>query len=310
MPTGRRTARSSRRGFLCRAAAASAGIAGWGLLPGCAEKAEGPAFRISLAQWSFHRELFGGEMDNLEFAHRAASLGLFAVEYVNQFFMDRAGDDRYFQRMKDRSDSAGVRNLLIMCDGQGAVGDPDPVARARVVDSHHKWIEAATLLGCRAIRVNAESRGDYAEQQALAADGLRRLCELADGYRMDVLVENHGGLSSDGAWLAGVMEKVDHPRIGTLPDFGNFRISAEEEYDRYRGVEELMPWARAVSAKSYAFDAAGNETTIDYERMMDIVLAAGYDGYVGIEFEGSGSAEQGVRRTKALLERIRDRRQA
>jgi len=121
-----------------------------------------------------------------------------------------------------------------------------------------------------------------------------------------VIVENHGGLSSNGAWLASVIRAVDHPRCGTLPDFGNFRVSADEWYDRYQGVAELMPFAKAVSAKSYDFDERGEETTIDYRRMLGIVTGAGFNSWIGIEYEGNRLPErEGIARTKALLEKIR-----
>ena len=100
---------------------------------------------------------------------------------------------------------------------------------------------------------------------------------------------------------------VDHPRCGTLPDFGNFRITREEEYDRYQGVKELMTYAKGVSAKSHDFDEQGNETRTDYARMMKIVLDAGYRGYVGIEYEGNRLSEpEGIKATKVLLERVRE----
>ena len=188
-----------------------------------------------------------------------------------------------------------------MCDGEGNLGDPDPVKRMLAVENHRTWVEAARVLGCASIRVNAASAGTFEEQQRLAADGLRRLCELADPSDINVIVENHGGLSSHGDWLAGVMRLVDHPRCGTLPDFGNFY-----EYDRYQGVADLMPFARAVSAKSHDFDAEGNETTKDFRRLMRTVLEAGYRGWVGIEYEGDRLPErEGIRLTKELLERIR-----
>jgi L-ribulose-5-phosphate 3-epimerase len=264
-------------------------------------------FSISLAQWSLHKALYTRKLDNLDFAATAKNkFDIDAIEYVNQFFKDKANDDGYLTQMKKRADDLGVRSVLIMCDGEGRLGDPDDAARKQAVENHHKWVKAAKFLGCHAIRVNAASEGGYEEQQKLAADGLRRLCEFADTHGLNVLVENHGGLSSNGQWLAGVMELIDHDRAGTLPDFGNFRIKQGEWYDRYRGVEELMPYAKAVSAKSYAFDDAGNETEINYRRMMKIVLAAGYHGHVGIEYEGSQLSEmEGIAATKALLERVR-----
>jgi len=265
-----------------------------------------PQFQISLAEWSLHRTIRAGDLDPLDFApFTRATFGLDAVEHVNQFFIDRGGDDAYFREMRRRADDAGVRSLLIMCDLEGALGAADEGDRLRAVENHRKWLDAAALLGCHSIRVNAESEGPRDQQLRLAADGLRRLCEVAEPYGLNVLVENHGGLSSDGAWLADVMRRVDHPLIGTLPDFGNFTIAPGEEYDRYEGVRQLMPWARAVSAKSYAFDEHGREMTIDYERMMRIVRDAGYDGYIGIEYEGDRlSEEAGVRATMMLLRRM------
>ena len=292
----------------------------------------GPLYRISLAEWSYYRELFGpalstladdsfgdvlqtdprslyqGELDHLDFPARARSHGIEAVEYVNTFFFDRARDEEYLAELKMRCDGEGVTSLLIMCDAEGDIGAPDAAARAQSVENHHKWVEAAAFLGCHSVRVNAASAGSFEEQQKLASDGLRSLCEYADGYNVDVLVENHGYLSSNGQWLAGTIAMVDHPRVGTLPDFGNFRVSddPEEWYDRYQGVTELMPYARAVSAKSYDFDEAGDETTIDYEQMMRIVLDASYRGWVGIEFEGRMAADEGIVKTRELLERLRE----
>ncbi len=264
-------------------------------------------FSISLAQWSLHKALYSRAMDNLDFAATAKDkFGIDAIEYVNQFFKDKAKDTDYLAQMKQRADDLDVTSVLIMCDGEGRLGDPDDTARKQAVENHYKWVEAAKFLGCHSIRVNAASEGGYEEQQKLAADGLRRLCEFADTHGLNVLVENHGGLSSNGAWLAGVMQLVGHDRVGTLPDFGNFRIKDDDWYDKYQGVQELMPYAKAVSAKSHVFDEAGNESEIDYLRMMKIVLDAGYHGYVGIEYEGSQLGEmEGIAATKALLERVR-----
>ena len=264
-----------------------------------------PWFRISLAEWSLHRTLFAGTMSNLDFPGRARELGFAGVEYVNSFFKDKAKDYGYLGELRRRCDALGVTSLLIMCDGEGRLGDPDDAARSQAVENHYRWVDAARFLGCHSIRVNAASAGARAEQEALAADGLRRLTEHAAEHDLNVIVENHGGLSSDGSWLAAVMARVDHPRCGTLPDFGNFRIEGETWYDRYQGVEELMPYAKAVSAKSHGFDAQGLETGTDYPRMLRIVRDAGYRAWVGVEFEGEGDEVAGILATKALLERVR-----
>lgn len=276
-----------------------------------------PVYQISLAQWSLHRALRAGEVDALDFPRIARrDFDIAAVEYVNQFYVDQGQDLEYLRRLKAVADGEGVRSLLIMCDGEGALGDPGLPLRRLAVENHRKWLEAAQLLGCHSIRVNAKSDSalEADEQQLLVADGLHSLCEVADEFGIDVLVENHGGFSSNGGWLAGLIELADHPRAGTLPDFGNFLMEPDPEdpaggrwYDRYRGVRELMPWARAVSAKSHHFDDQGNETATDYTRMMKIVLDAGYRGWVGIEYEGAAFGEwEGIRATKRLLERVRE----
>jgi sugar phosphate isomerase/epimerase len=260
-------------------------------------------FTISLAEWSLHKTIFDGKLDNLDFPKAARrEFGIDAVEYVNQFFKDKARDDDYIAELAKRSADEGVTNVLVMCDGLGDLGDADDKARTQAIENHFPWVEAAKRLGCHSIRVNAASKGSFAEQQKLAADGLARLAEFAGQLGMNVIVENHGGLSSNGEWLAGVMKLVNRPNCGTLPDFGNFH-----DYDRYRGVEELMPFAKGVSAKSHEFDDAGNEVRTDYDRMLRLVLAAGYRGWVGIEYEGTALPEaDGIRATKKLLERVRD----
>ncbi|MBT8396049.1 MAG: sugar phosphate isomerase/epimerase [Gemmatimonadetes bacterium] len=308
--------RISRRSFLAGAAVAlpaaySFTLSGCGPGPAPDESGDSDSldslFRISLAEWSLHRALNAGELDNLEFPRVAKEeYGIDGVEYVNSFFKDKAEDFTYLADLKTRCDGLGVTSVLIMCDGEGAIGDPDEAARTQAVENHFRWVEAARYLGCHSIRVNAQSQGTPEEQRDLAADGLRRLSEFADGREINVVVENHGGLSSNGAWLSSVMRAVDHPRCGTLPDFGNFNIGGGETYDRYLGIEELMAFAKAVSAKSHIFDAEGNEAEMDFTRIMRSVLQAGYRGWVGIEYEGSEHSEpEGIRLTKALLERVR-----
>ncbi len=273
-----------------------------------------PLFPISLAQWSLHRTIRAGRLDALAFAAYAKTeFGLEAVEYVNQFFADKSGDQAFLAELRQRAEDASVKSLLIMIDGEGAIGDADEAARAKSIENHKPWVDAAKTLGCHSIRVNAESSGSYQEQQQRAADGLSRLLEYAAPQEINVIVENHGGLSSNGAWLAGVMKRVNHPRCGTLPDFGNFCFdwSRQNEpdawYDRYKGVEEMMPFAKAVSAKSHDFDEHGNETKTDFRRMMRLVLAAGYRGHVGIEYEGERLGEvEGIRATQRLLETVRE----
>jgi sugar phosphate isomerase/epimerase len=294
----------SRRTFVASAALAATAPA-W-------TRSRDPLYKISLAEWSLNKQIKAGDLDHLDFARTAREqFDIDAVEYVNTLF-GSAPSDAYVAEMKKRADDHAVSSLLIMCDAEGDLGDPSEANRTKAVGNHHKWAAAAVTLGCHSIRVNAASKGTYEEQQKLAADGLRRLVEYCEPLALNVIVENHGGLSSNGQWLAGTITLVGHPRCGTLPDFGNFCLDSTRKddpaqwYDRYKGVAELMPYAKAVSAKSEDFDEHGNETHTDYARMMRIVVDAGYRGHLGIEFEGKTlSAHDGIIATKRLLERVR-----
>lgn len=314
--------RLNRREFIKKTAAITGGLAFTKLNSSMLTKADQPLpFKISLAEWSLHRTIRKGDLDHLDFVAIAKNeFGIDAIEYVNSFFFEKAQDRSYLKEMRSRCDDLGVKSLLIMCDNEGNLGDPDEAKRMEAVENHYKWAEAAKYLGCHSIRVNARSSdyapgswpenakklNSYENQLLLAADGLRKLTEFGDTIGINTIVENHGGLSSNGKWLAEVMEKVDHPRVGTLPDFGNFRIEEGEWYDRYQGVQELMPYAKAVSAKSHQFDDDGNEINTDFYKMMNIVLDAGYNGYVGIEYEGSTHSEmEGIRLTHELLKNVR-----
>lgn len=291
---------SSRRHFLASTAAVAT-VASTGSL--FAQGTKGTPFKISLAQWSLNKPLFAKKIDNLDFAKIAKEkFGIEGVEYVNQFFKDKAKDESYLGEMKKRAADVGVTNVLIMIDGEGGLGDKDAAKRTTAVENHYKWVEAAKFLGCHSIRVNAQTNADYEEGKKLAADGLRRLSEYAKPMGINVIVENHGGLSSNGKWLSETIRLTEMANCGTLPDFGNFY-----DYDRYQGVTDLMPLAKAVSAKSYDFDENGNETKIDFRRMMKIVLDAKYHGWVGIEYEGSRlSPDDGIIATKKLLEKCMD----
>ena len=297
-----------RRDFIKQSAAITGGITLTGLgNPIILGSSTTKTFKISLAEWSLHRSLQSRDIDHLDFCSVAKNeFGISAVEYVNSFFFDKAKDLAYLKEMKMRADDLGVKSLLIMCDGEGNLGDPDSNKRTQAVENHYKWAEAAQYLGCHSIRVNARSFGTYDDQIELATDGLRRLTEFCDTLSINTIVENHGGLSSNGKWLSTVMEKVDHPRVGTLPDFGNFQLEEDKWYDRYKGMKEIMPYAKAVSAKSHEFDKHGNETGTNYFKMMEIVLNAGYHGYVGIEYEGNLHSEmEGIQLTLELLKKVR-----
>lgn len=263
-------------------------------------------FQISLAEWSLHQTLFANKLKNLDFPLKAKKdFGIDIVEYVSVFFEGKEKDPAYMKDLKDRTDSEGIQNHLIMVDREGNLGDTDAKARLTAVENHYKWIDAAKYLGCKTIRVNAAGNGTAEEVKTAAIEGLGKLSEYGKKNKINVIVENHGGYSSDGKWLSDVIRQVDSPYCGTLPDFGNFKISEGNLYDRYQGVRELMPFAKGVSAKSHNFNEDGSESAIDYSRMFQIIKEAKWSGIVGIEYEGKVlSEDEGIRKTKDLLEKV------
>jgi sugar phosphate isomerase/epimerase len=310
----------SRREFLKTSVGASAalGAASLGLgTPAAAARAQTPLYKISLAQWSINQSLRNGKMQHLDFAKIAKSCGIDGIEYVNQFFptyrQKQVRDEAHLKELNQRAKDEGVTQVLIMCDGEGDLGNPDAAARQTAVENHYRWIEAVKILGGHSIRVNAGSKGTPEEQSKLVADGMHTLCEYGDKYGINVIIENHGGLSSNAKWLMATLKLADHPRAGTLPDFGNFSLGGggrrggpRESYDSYVGVAEMMPLAKGVSVKPRVRDFKGNQSEIDLHRMMKIVVDAGYHGYCGIEYGPSGRELEGIIELRKQLETVRE----
>ncbi len=286
------------------------------MIPGLACEGTGKKlfFEISLAEWSLHRTLRAGKLDNLDFAATAKKeFDIDIIEYVNQFFKDKAEDTAYLNDLLQRSKDNGVRNHLILIDGEGGLGDVDAAARNKAVENHFKWVHAAKHLECATIRVNAYGAGSAEDVAAAAVDGLGKLGEFAAKSGINVIVENHGGYSSDGSWLSGVMKQVGLKNVGTEPAIGNFCLERKpddhrvclNEYDRYKGTQELLPYAKGVSAKANDFDANGNVVETDYNKMLKIVKESGFKGIIGIEYEGDKLSEiEGIKATKKILERV------
>ncbi len=282
----------------------------------CTSKPDAPVteLKLSLAQWSIHRALEAGTLLPENFAAIAKNdFGISAVEYVNSFYKAYATDEAFWKKMRSTADSLGVKSLLIMVDEEGDLGNPNAEQRKQAVENHFKWVNAAEILGCHSIRINAFGEGAKEEVQAAMVDALKQLCTYAQKHSINVLIENHGLYSSDGKWIAEIMRQVNMENCGTLPDFGNWCTTAkwgstqdgtcELVYDRYQGVSEMLPFARGVSAKSYRFNEQGEEEVIDYSNMLKLVKESDFSGYVGIEYEGMLLSEpEGIRATKKLLE--------
>ncbi|GAB3950780.1 sugar phosphate isomerase/epimerase [Spirosoma harenae] len=334
----------SRRQFLNQLGLTAAGMSLSSVLPAQSMIDMAPKkfnFEISLAEFSYFPDIMSGKMTNLDFPAKVKKdFGINVLEYVSMFFNNKHTDQAYLKDLKQRCDDLGMKNNLIMVDGAN-IADLDAAKRQKAVEAHYAWIDAAKFLGCNSIRVNLGDSSkaltgvpdDPAEEASKsAADGYHKLLEFAAKSKMDVIVENHFGNSTDIDWLVGVLKQVNMPNAGLLPDFGNFcrqrskpvtndikgvmDTKCIQEYDKYEGVKKMMPYAKGISAKTHKFDAQGNETEIDFRRMFKIIKDAGFKGYVGIEYEGglmnmynpTGgylSATDGIRATKTLLERVR-----
>ncbi len=271
--------------------------------------------KYSLAQWSFNRELFSGKMTTIDFINIAGEMGFEGVEYVSQFFQNKVEDFDFLDSLNAATKRTGVKSLLIMVDNAGNLGASNQEERAQAIESHKKWVKAAKYLGCKSIRINAHGDGTPEEIKTACIDGIGTLAAWSQKEGVNLIIENHGGISNNGAWLAGLVKELQKYGVGTLPDFDNWCIQREngklwgapctERFDRYLGLKELMPYAKSLSVKSFDFDENGNETTMDYAKLFEIVKATGYDGYLGIEYEGEHlPSKEGIEKTRALVEKV------
>ena len=271
--------------------------------------------KYSLAQWSFNRELFGGTMTTIDYIKAAGEMDFEGVEYVSQFFQDKVEDFAFLDSLNVATKAAGVKSLLIMVDRAGNLGAAKMEEREQAIENHQKWVTAAKYFGCKSIRINAHGDGTSEEMKVACLDGIGRLAKWSQQEGMEIIIENHGGISNNGAWLAELVKELQAVGVGTLPDFNNWcteRTSGElwggecvKRYDRLQGIKELMPYAKSLSVKSFEFDENGNETTMDFAKLFEIIQASGYDGYMGIEYEGDSlPSKEGIKKTRDLVEKV------
>ena len=275
-------------------------------------------YGISLAQWSLHKMIkIDKTLNPIDFAQKSKELGYDAIEYVSTLYrpiLEKMSIKEMTKKLINKSKEHDVKNLLIMVDDEGNLSSSNLSEIKEAIDKHKRWIEMASKLECHSVRVNLEGEDQLNKWKDNSIKGLSLLSEFASNYNINIIVENHGGNSSIGKELAEVIKNVNLDNCGTLPDFGNFCIKRKNgslydgpcdiEYDKYEGMRNLMPYAKAVSAKSYDFDPFGNETTIDFKKMMDIVDEFNYNGYLGIEYEGNNHSEiNGIELTKKLIQK-------
>jgi sugar phosphate isomerase/epimerase len=328
--------KSSRRTFIKTSSIgiAAAGIASAtpSILKAGVIKKEMP-FKLALSQFSLASQFWTKQLDPLDFPRKTIeTFGITGLDYCSMFFADKAKDTSFLNELKKRSMDNGCYNLRIMVDGEGVLGDLNKDVRTKAIENHYKWIDAAATLGCAMIRVNVEGEGgDPKEVSKAAIESLNTLIDYGKKVNVDVIVENHIGISCNGAWLADVMKELNNPHCGTLADFGNFCINRTkpptndiagwmqtkclEEYNRYKGITELMPYAKGVHAKTHVFDANGNDTETDFAKMFKIITDSGFKGWVSVEYEGGLfkmytkddkylDNDAGVLATKKLIEKV------
>ena len=280
---------------------------------------EEPFFKLSLAQWSFHRSIKYNNLSPYEFARLASELGFEGLEYVSTLYPDvMKNDDKtsamnaFIEKNNFLAAQYKMKNILIMVDEEGDLSTSDKNERLEAIENHKLWIEAANKMGCGAIRLNLHGEEDEELWIKNSIASLEILSEFAKPLNVNIIVENHGGNSSNASLLMRVINQVNFDNCGTLPDFGNFCLSknwgslkenkCDNVYDPYTGVSEMMPAAFGVSAKAYDFDANGNETILNYKKLLSIVKKAGYNGFIGVEYEGDHlSEEEGIIATRKLI---------
>lgn len=306
---------STRRSFIKQAAASTATLSVMPISTPLFAQTSTP-LQISLAQWSLNRAFKAGELKALDFAAITRNTyELDAVEYVASFYQEQKNNPDFWANMLQRSDAEGIKNLLIMVDEEGDLGNPESNARSKAIENHYGWVDAAKAIGCHSIRVNAFGTGERTIIKAALVEGMGRLCEYGGQAGINILIENHGLYSSEADFIVDVIREVDSPFMGTLPDFGNWCTtekwggtrddSCEHAYDMVEGVKAFMPYAKGVSAKSYDFDEGGGQPRIDYKNILKVVQDAGYHGYIGIEYEGDDLSEpDGIMATKKLIEKV------
>lgn len=311
---------TSRRSFIKKTALGTAGLTTAAAFPLSLNSCQLNSMalpKISLAQWSLHRAFTEGRLNAENFASIAKnSFNINAVEYVNQFYVKKATNEGFWNQMKSNADNEGVKSLLIMVDDEGLLGDTNLAERKKAIENHYKWIHAAKIMGCHAIRINAFSDGNNpSEIKAALVQGLGSLAMYGKEEGIHILIENHGFHTSDADFMVGIIKDVNNPYLGTLPDFGNWCLNAEwgstqgntctQVYNPYDGVSKFLPYAKGVSAKSYNFNDSGYDTVIDYPKLLKLVKEEAYDGYIGIEYEGTTLGEEaGIRATKTLIEKV------
>lgn len=278
-------------------------------------------FKLSLAQWSFHRSIKYNNLSPYEFARLASELDFEGLEYVSTLYPDvMKSDDKtsainsFIEKNNSLAAQYKMKNVLIMVDEEGNLSTSNKNERLEAIENHKLWINAAHKMGCGAIRLNLHGEEDEELWIKNSIASLEMLSEFAKPLNVNIIVENHGGNSSNASLLMKVINQVSFDNCGTLPDFGNFCLSkdwgslkenkCDNPYDPYMGVSEMMPKAFGVSAKAYDFDASGNETILDYKKLLSIVKKAGYNGFIGVEYEGDHlSEEEGIIATKKLIEK-------
>lgn len=286
-----------------------------------------------LSQWSFHRSLLGnsrdnyeqylkelhsnnpdqvlrGNMDHYSFLEAACSLNIKTIDLVNILFFSKVSDHSWLESYKRKADSLGLSFGCLMCDELGSLGSSSRTERRESLEKHLLWLQAASKLGCTMLRINAYGDGTYLQQLKQCSQTISSLADCANDYGINVVIENHGFASNNGAWLAMLIEHIGKDNVGVYLDFDNFFMGGwhhnpKRYYDRRQGIIDLAPYTFGVSAKSYDFNSLGDETTIDFKECIELLSEAKFDGVISAEYEGDTLSEfDGVEKTIRLIQKF------
>jgi len=336
---------STRREFIENSIKSSIGLSLAATLPSslflysCKPEKKEFNLKISLQVYSFAPLMMAGKFDLKDFPEMVRNTyQLDGAEYWSIAFTGRENNEAFLKELKQKSDDNGVNNTIILVDDINiltmesgpSLASLSSEERSRAIDFHKIWVDTAAKIDCHSIRINLKSNDGTAEEvQEVCSESISKLIEYSSQSNISVVLENHGGLTGNGKWLSGLIKNINNEFVGSLPDFGDFNFcqtrgdlnfanvdrECEMKYDKYLGVEELIPYAKGISAKSHDFDKNGSETKTDYKRMMEIIKNSDFSGYISIEYEGAMlsmllnrdsylSSHDGILATKSLLEKL------
>ena len=258
-----------------------------------------PLIKLSLAAYSFNQAMsLRGKtpptMTMDDFVEFAAGIGLEAVEPTAYYFPETSRE--YLTRFRGKCTRLGL-------DVSGtAIGNDfcktDPAALKKEIASVKQWVEHASLIGAKTIRIFAGTvaKGDTEEKaRPRCVEAIQEVCDYAGKYGIYLALENHGGITATPEQILAIVKAVKHDWFGVNFDTGNFHGE-----DPYADLAQLAPYAVVVQYKTEIQRAGKPKENADTRRVLDLLRAVNYRGYVALEYEATEDPKTGV--PKAIAE--------